>query len=77
MHRRTLVLPRSTYGCAPSPTRNAGIHTTTYQKPRRRRYSSSHSLLRRAITAAERLGASLPSKAASASWKSPAEIPRR
>ena len=41
------------------------------------RYSSSHSLLRRPITAAERLGASLPSKAARASWKSPAEIPRR
>src|SRR5208337_5145173 len=30
-----------------------------------------------ALTAAERLGASLPSKAARPSWKSPAEIPRK
>ena len=41
------------------------------------RYSPSHSLFRRPITAVDRLDASLPSKAESASWKSPAEIPRR
>ena len=43
----------------------------------RLRYSSSHSPLSRAITAGERFGASLPSKAVRTSWKSPAEIPRR
>ena len=67
--------------CAPAnrrrpPTRRRN-GAPTNRASADRRYPSSHSLLRRAITAEERLGASLPSRAARASWKSPAEIPRR
>jgi hypothetical protein len=39
--------------------------------------SPEYAAVSRAITDGERFGASLPSSAASASWKSPVEMPRR
>lgn len=42
-----------------------------------RSYSLCHSDVSREITAGDKFGASLPSKAPSASWKSPVEMPRR
>jgi hypothetical protein len=40
-------------------------------------YSLSQAEVSRVITDGERFGASLPRSAASASWKSPVEMPRR
>src|SRR6266699_2770053 len=57
-------------------------HTYTYRRADRSRfcqrsYSPCHSAVSLEITAGDRFGASLPRSAASASWKSPVEMPRR
>jgi RES domain len=57
-------------------------HTYTYRRADRSRfcqrsYSLCHSAVSLQTTAGERFGASLPRSAASASWKSPVEMPRR
>lgn len=57
-------------------------HTYTYRRADRSRlcqrsYSPCHSAVSRDTTAGDRFGASLPSKAVSASWKSLVEMPRR